>query len=338
MILIQSFQNYEGSTKELENWMKRIKDSEDRAERNAKLSQEAEVERQKELAELGDADTCLATKVESSGIALDISPVRAALYPIQMMLGIIVRGIRVLKNVITWQEPFFSFWVTTGSLVLAIICLFVPWFWCIKWGSRIFVWTIFGPWMKLLDIYYFSLIKPESDEERQFREQAQKLKESLSTKEAVIEARLLRENTKKMRDMQKYMFGRYALRIPVIKQDRYADMPLGESFATPYKEKDFTLAQLAMQEAGFRTTRIPGQTLDGDMIPKIRIEDFTIAPTGRAVAHTEKLSKNAPGAAVLATSFTAIAGGVVASILISYFGTPMVATLISEGPKWIEAF
>lgn len=111
--------------------MKRIKDSEDRAERNAKLSQEAEVERQKELAELGDADTSLATKVESSGIALD--PVRAALYPIQLMLGIIVRGIRVLKNVITWQEPFFSFWVTTGSLVLAIICLFVPWFSCIKW-------------------------------------------------------------------------------------------------------------------------------------------------------------------------------------------------------------
>jgi hypothetical protein len=83
---------------------------------------------------------------------MGLDPVRAALYPIQLMLGIAVRGVRVAKNVVTWQEAYFSFWISTGSLLLAILCLFVPWAWCIKWFSRIFAWTVFGPWMKLLDM------------------------------------------------------------------------------------------------------------------------------------------------------------------------------------------
>ena len=132
--------------------------------------------------------------------------------------------------------------------------------------------------------------------------------------------------------MQKYMFGRFALRIPILKQDRYADMPLAESFATPYKEKDFSLAELAMQEAGYNKKRIPGQTLEGDMIPYVRGDDFTLAPTGRVAAHPEKLSKNAYG-----TSSSSIVSAVAVAILITYFGTPLLATLLSEGSKWMES-
>jgi hypothetical protein len=180
--------------------------------------------------------------------------------------------------------------------------------------------------------YYFSLINPESDVERQRREQAEKLKEKLATTEYVMEQRIVRENASKRRAMQKYMFGRFALRIPILKQDRYADMPLAESFATPYKEKDFSLAELAMQEAGYNKKRIPGQTLEGDMIPYVRGDDFTLAPTGRVAAHPEKLSKNAYG-----TSSSSIVSAVAVAILITYFGTPLLATLLSEGSKWMES-
>eukprot|EP00536_Pseudo-nitzschia_multiseries_P015431 jgi/Psemu1/246838/estExt_Genewise1.C_8860010 len=332
---IHPFENFDKAQEEAENWVKRIEESEERAARAAEEANTAEVERQKELAEIGEADTDLGTKVGEGGLAID--PVRAALYPIQLMLGILVRSIRFTKHVFTWQEAYFSFWVTTGSLVMAILCLFVPWFWCIKWGSRIFAWTIFGPWMKLLDIYYFSLIKPETDEERQRREEMERLRQKLATTEAIMETRIVRENAAKAKAMKRYMFGRYALRIPILKQDRYVDMPLAESFATPYEERNFSLAELAMQEAGKNRVRIPGQTLVGDMIPHVEENGFTLAPTGRAALHTEKLSKHAPGARGKMTNKTRIIVAVAVAIAFTYFGTPMIGSLLSKGEKWISS-
>jgi len=111
--------------------VKRVEDSEVKAQQNYERSLEVELERQKELAEIGEADTDLGTKVSCGGLGID--PIRAALYPIQLMLGLIVKVVRFAKNIITWQEAFCSFWISTGSLILAIICLFVPWFWLIEW-------------------------------------------------------------------------------------------------------------------------------------------------------------------------------------------------------------
>jgi hypothetical protein len=131
------------------------------------------------------------------------------------------------------------------------------------------------------------------------------------------------------------MFGKFAMRIPILKQDRYVDTPLAESSATPYKEKEFTLAELAMKEAGYNRTRVPGQTLVGDMIPLISGEAFTEAPIGKATAHPEKLAKHAPGAnAVASTDSTATAyakiGAVVAvAVAVSYVGTPMITSFLS---------
>jgi len=334
---IKPFENFEAAKKEAEDWVRRIEASEQRAAQETAEAAVAEEERQKELAGLGDeADTDLGTKVGQGGISFD--PVRVALYPIQQMLGIVVRGVRIVKNVFTWQEAYFSFWVTTGSLVLSILSLFVPWFWCLKWGSRIFAWTVFGPWMKLVDVYYFSLIEPETEEQRQRRQQAEKLRQKLAHSELVTQTRIVREDATKQRAVKSYMFGKFALRIPILKQDRYADIPLAESFARPYAEKDFSLAKLAMDEAGYNTTRIPGQTLIGDMIPYVKEEDFTLAPTGKAALHTEKLSKNAPGAgATLVTNPSKIAAAVGVAVVATYFGTPLVANLLSKADKWVSS-
>ena len=84
------------------DWVKRVEDSEARAQRNYEKAEESELERQKELADIGEADTDLGTKVGSGGLGLD--PVRAALFPIQLMLGLAVKVVRFTKNVITWQE------------------------------------------------------------------------------------------------------------------------------------------------------------------------------------------------------------------------------------------
>jgi hypothetical protein len=257
---IKPFENIDAANAEMALWLKRVDEAQKKAERDLIEAQKDEEERLKELEEVGEADADISTKV-GGGISID--PVRAALYPIQLMLGIVCRGIRFVKNVVTWEEAYFSFWISTGSIALAVVCLFVPWFWIVKWTSRLIVWTLFGPWMKLVDVFYLSKIKPETEEERILRQQAQKLQRKLASTEAVRYARQVREDKAKMKVMKRYMFGHFAMRIPILKQDRYPDVPLSESSATPYKGNELSLAELAMQEAGYNRTRVPGQTLVG---------------------------------------------------------------------------
>jgi C2 domain len=330
---IRPFENIDKVNEEAEQWVKRIEEAQKKAERATAAAKLVEEERLKEMEEIGDASTDIGTKV-GGGISID--PVRAALFPIQLMLGMVCRAIRFAKNVIIWQEAYFSFWIATGSAFLAIACVFVPWFWLLKWTSRLVIWTVFGPWMKLLDVYYFSLINPETDEQRELREKAEKLKRKLATTEAADKARQVRESATKLKVMKKYMFGKFAMRIPILKQDRYIDLPLPESSATPFKEKEFSLAELAMEEAGYHRTRIPGQTLVGDMIPMIASDSFTQAPIGKATAHPEKLAKDAPGAGeknksdTTATAYVKIGGVVFLAGFVSFFGTPLFVNFVGK--------
>jgi len=52
------------------------------------------------------------------------------------------------------------------------------------------------------------------------------------------------------------MFGKYITNIPILKQDRYKDKPLPESYAVPYKPDPLPLADLAMKEAGYSRARL----------------------------------------------------------------------------------
>lgn len=324
---VEPFENIDEVNAETERWVKRIEEAHKKAE---KASAEAEKEEEARLKEIGDADADIGTKV-GGGISID--PVRSALFPVQLMLGLLCRAVRFVKNVVIWQEPYFSFWIATGSLALAIACVFVPWFWVLKWTSRLVVWTIFGPWMMLLDVYYF---KPETEEEQQKREEAEKKKRKLATSEAADKARQIRENAKKMKVMKKYMFGKFAMRIPILKQDRYLDIPLPESTATPFKEKEFSLAELAMQEAGYHRTKVPGQTLVGDMIPMVSTDTFTQAPIGKATAHPEKLAKDAPGAGekiksdTTTTAYVKIGAVLFLAVFVSFFGTPLLVSILRK--------
>ena len=265
---IKPFENFELTKASTEKFIKRIAEAEAQAERDYIRAQEEEAERLKELEEIGETDADISTKV-GGGVSID--PVKAALHPVQLLVGMICRYLRFVRNVVVWEEAYFSFWVASGSIVLAVTCLFVPWFFIIKWSSRIIVWVLFGPWMKLADVYYFSTLKPETKEEREKRELLEKSARRSATTEAASKARVIREDKAKMKAMKKYMFGKFSMSVPIIKQDRYADRPLPESTATPYQEEPKTLAELAMEEAGYNRTRLPGQTLVGDMIPRVSL-------------------------------------------------------------------
>jgi hypothetical protein len=82
--------------------------------------------------------------------------------------------------------------------------------------------------------------------------------------------RVSQENEEKLKAMKEYMFGRFVTRVPVLKEDRYRDMPLAESSAVPYRPALVPLSELAMQEAGYKRKRLVGQHISGTLIPQVR--------------------------------------------------------------------
>ena len=106
-----------------------------------------------------------------------------------------------------------------------------------------------------------------SEDELEERDELQRLQRQELTSKAATANRIKRENAAKLRDIKKFMFGDWISKVPVLKADRHRDFPLPESQAIPYAPKPLQLADLAMREAGYNRTRLPGQHLEGDMIP-----------------------------------------------------------------------
>jgi hypothetical protein len=60
------------------------------------------------------------------------------------------------------------------------------------------------------------------------------------------------------------MFGEYVCNVNTLKRDRFFDIPIPASKATPYNPELSTLGSLAMQEAGYHRHCVKGQHLVGD--------------------------------------------------------------------------
>ena len=262
---IKSRENYEEAQAFLQAYQKRIEDSEKDAMKSYEESMKAQEEYDKEMEEIGDDKTDISTK--RGGVSMD--PFKPILFPVQQNLAMVCRYVRHAKYVLFWEECYISFWIATACLLVAFICLFVPWFFLIKWGARLLVWGLFGPWMKLVDIYYVREIESRTEEEIENQKLKERAQRRLATTVAVSEARVKREDAAKLKAMKKHMFGKYITRVPILKEDRYRDMPLPESTATPFRPTPISLSELAMQEAGYHRTRLPGQHLIGNMIPKV---------------------------------------------------------------------
>jgi hypothetical protein len=261
---IAPLENYAEAKHFTDQWRKRITEAEEKAARAYQESVRLQEEYANEMEELGEMDTDMSTK--QGGVSID--PFKPLLLPVQQNLALICRYVRNLKFIIFWEECYIAFWVVTGCLVLGTIFLFVPWLFLMQWSARVGVWTVFGPWMKLVDVFYVSKIEPPTEEDMEQRKAKERERRRLASAAVIAEARVKRENTVKLKAMKSYMFGKYVTRVPTLKEDRYRDMPLPESTAVPYAVQRVPLSELAMQEAGYHRTRLPGQHLVGDMIPK----------------------------------------------------------------------
>ena len=187
--------------------------------------------------------------------------------------------------------------------------------------------------MKLVDVYYVRKIKPLSEEELQQKKERERNARLLQTMSAVARARIRREDQAKLKAMKKYMFGKYITRVPVLKEDRYRDLPLPESTAQHFKARPIAMSELAMADAGYKKIRLPGQHLVGDMIPKIEAATFTEAPIGQPTAYPALVDKNLPGGSILpgsdtnAAAYIRLGSLVVSAAILTWLGVPLLAAL-----------
>ena len=73
-------------------------------------------------------------------------------------------------------------------------------------------------------------------------------------------ARIRTEDAIKNRAMKQLLFGKYVIKVPILKDERILDMPLPESYANPYvpPEEEPTILRLG------------GQGLVGSIIPELK--------------------------------------------------------------------
>ncbi|GKY95229.1 hypothetical protein MPSEU_000485800 [Mayamaea pseudoterrestris] len=261
--LIAPYTNSSAAEAFMIQWQKRIADVEDAASRD--YEQDFNQADDDTDALPGPRPPSLAPPKRAGGISLD--PFRPILFPIQQNLAVVCRFVRHAKYIIFWEECYITFWIVSVCLVLGTLFLFVPWFYLIQSSARILVWSLLGPWMRLVDVLYVS------------KGQFFNVEDMLAPWEGALHlgvtsskatrARVNQENVEKLKAMKEYMFGRFVTRVPVLKEDRYRDMPLAESSAVPYRPALVPLSELAMQEAGYKRKRLMGQHMTGTMIPQV---------------------------------------------------------------------
>jgi hypothetical protein len=207
----------------------------------------------------------ITTQVKGGLPSLTLAPLRGILLPLQQFLHVTCVILRVVNSIVVWRDSVVAFWLTTACFLAAFILIWIPWGFIIGWTFKIAAWVFLGPWMKLLDIFYVKRKVAEEKEQRkedlaeQFhRRYALLIGESLARK-------LRKESALKMKEMKKYMFGQFLMRVPVYKEEPFFDDPLPESFAEPFDGPKFGDIRVI--------DRKYGQLLKGDMIPE-RYDNF----------------------------------------------------------------
>eukprot|EP00568_Trieres_chinensis_P009175 CAMPEP_0183313690 /NCGR_PEP_ID=MMETSP0160_2-20130417/46186_1 /TAXON_ID=2839 ORGANISM="Odontella Sinensis, Strain Grunow 1884" /NCGR_SAMPLE_ID=MMETSP0160_2 /ASSEMBLY_ACC=CAM_ASM_000250 /LENGTH=325 /DNA_ID=CAMNT_0025478831 /DNA_START=98 /DNA_END=1075 /DNA_ORIENTATION=- len=196
---------------------------------------------------------------------ISVLPMRSYFYPYQVWFGQLCRQKRFVGFVLNWDHYFLAFWITTASLVIGFIFLFIPWAFVLRWTGRLFVWIILGPWMKFVDIYYMKKLESLSDKEKKMRERdrVQRAQTAFETQKQQI--KIKKENACKLAAMKKHVFGRFIVSTPhLLKLDKYLDEPLYHSSAKPLSHDD----RMSSRIAGKPKLILPGQRLIGTMVPE----------------------------------------------------------------------
>lgn len=168
---------------------------------------------QAEKAEQIDAD--------KGGFFGSVNPLKPILYPVQQNLHSVVQTVRIAKSIILWNEAYYAFWIVTICFVSSFVAFFIPWSFIFVWLFRIVVIVGLGPWMALVDRYYFK--KHPTDMTDAERDEFVRKRLRSRYEEALLSAttfQIRRERAVKMQSMTKYMFGKHVSITIVLSESR----------------------------------------------------------------------------------------------------------------------
>jgi hypothetical protein len=193
------------------------------------------------------------------------------LHSVHMMLKMICTSARLYFSLINWQG-YYANKLTTTLVLLGTICMLPPVHFIAWWAVRIVAWTVLGPWMKLVDVYWVHGWYKTSDELMQLVIAGVAPEPDLPDFASMLESdvflkmshagRVIGENALKLKDMREHVFGAYCEVIPAVDPSRFPSVPLPSSSACPYDP----VAVPSSPTVG--NTYVAGQKLSGTMIMK----------------------------------------------------------------------
>ena len=217
-----------------------------------------------------DANPDADTDISSSMLP---GPVKQILRPVQTFLTTIIYVLRVIKHIVTWEECYYTFWVSTFCIGLSIACLLIPWGFIMKWFPKCFAWLVFGPWMSLAN-----RVKSQRSKGMRASKTINELEKMTSN--ATGHAMIKKENKSKEKEMKKKLFGKWITTIPTLKVDREIDTPLDDSYATPPDPRNIKIKE-----------KIVGQNSVGSTIPNLDSDGRSSSVHGRAESSFRALNQ-----------------------------------------------
>jgi hypothetical protein len=169
----------------------------DRIETDRERAEEKELLK-KQIQSFGEDN--ISTEMPNGGLIIPID-LQKRLARYQGMIGRICSFSRLIRSLLIWEENVLSFWITLLFFSTGIISLLLPWRFILLWTGRSFVWGLFGPHMKLVDLCF--------GQEKYSEKGLVKNSDILFRK-----ARLRREEARKIQDIKVLAFGKYSIQVP----------------------------------------------------------------------------------------------------------------------------
>jgi hypothetical protein len=215
------------------------------------------------------------------------------LYYIHLLLKYICQYARMFRTFMSWRT-YSTHIITMRCFMFGTMWLLFPVGTILLWMVRLVVWTLLGPWMKFVDMYWVHPVYQTKEELQQMISQAKEEEtiESLSKRlplpdfDSLLASKTFRqlsysgrvnaENLYKLKAMRCFLFGEYSDMIPIRDPSGQVTIPLPASQATSRKEQQKHQQQQQQQQSNEKDIwyHVHGQELHGNMIMNVGSQDF----------------------------------------------------------------
>jgi hypothetical protein len=235
-----------------------------KAERISKLMQE--------LVAFGLKVSEIYSKTSESSVKMaterrDWSLLAERLYYVHTALKTLCGCIRMFRSLVNWKG-YYAHHLTMHCILIATIWITFSVNKVMTWVLRLLIWTLLGPHMKLLDMYWVhSFYKTRDELLQDIADGVEATEPSVPDFDAWLASemfikmahsgRIVGEDQYKLKDMRERLYGKYSEVIPRFDTSRFPSVPLPESSARAKKRKP------NVKEHWYH---VPSQRLQGHMI------------------------------------------------------------------------